>query len=112
MSQSFWETGETVKETQAPEESAEAPETGSLAVSANDFRALEERIMRAVELVHEARRARAAAEERAAKAEAALREQAPQVERLQAEVDRMKSERVEVRERAERLLTQLDALEL
>ena len=112
MSQSFWETGETEKETQAPAASIEAAENGSLAVSANDFAALEERIMRAVELVHEARRARAAAEERAAKAEAALREQAPLVERLQAEVDRMKSERIEVRERAERLLTQLDALEL
>jgi hypothetical protein len=112
MSQSFWEAGETEKATLAPAESIEAAETGSLAVSANDFAALEERILRAVELVQEARRARAAAEERAAKAEAALQEQGPQFERLQAELDRMKAERVEVRERAERLLNRLDALEL
>jgi len=118
MSQSFWETGEAEKETHSPAENV-AAETGPLTVSAGDFAALEERIVRAVELVNQARRARAAAEERAAKAEAELREQAPQLERsqseidrLQAEVARMKAERVEVQGRLEKLLKQLDALEL
>ena len=112
MSQSFWETGETEKEMQAPAGGVAAAEAGTLTVSADDFAALEERIVRTVELVNQARRARAAAEERAAKAEADLREQAPLVKRLQAEVDRMKAERVEVQERVEKLLKQLDALEL
>ena len=112
MTQSFWETGEAEKETRAPEEGGSAAEARSLTVSADDFAALEERIVRAVELVNQARRARAAAEERAAKAEAELREQAPLLERLQAEVDRMKAERSEVQGRVEKLLNQMDSLEL
>ena len=112
MSQSFWETGEAEKETHAPNEGMAAAEAGSLTVSADDFAALEERIVRAVELVNQARRARAAAEERAARAEAELREQAPLLEQLQAEVGRMKAERAEVQGRVEKLLNQMDALEL
>ncbi len=112
MSQSFWDTGEAEKETQAPAEGATATDASPLSVSADDFAALEERIVRMVDVVHQARQARAAAEERAAKAEAELGEQAPLLERLQAEVERMKIERVEVRERVDKLLKQLDALEL
>ena len=119
MSQSFWETEETEKKTNAPAEGVTVAESGPLTVSADDFAALEERIVRMVEVVHQARQARAEAEERAAKAEAELREQAPllersqaEVHRLQAEVDRMNSERVEVRGRVEKLAKQLDALEL
>ena len=55
---------------------------------------------------------RAEAEERAAKAEAQLREQAPLVEQLQKEVNALRAERDHVRQRVERLLAQLDALEL
>ena len=91
-------------------EPAAAPET--LAMSANDFAALEERILRAVNLVKRERQARTAVEERAAKAEAQLREQAPQVEQLQNEVNALRAERDQVRQRMERLLAQLDALEL
>jgi hypothetical protein len=86
------------------------PET--LALSVDEFTALEERILRAVDLVKRERLARAAADERAAQAEAQWLEQVPQVDRLQAEVHTLRSERDQVRQRVERLLSQLDALEL
>ena len=87
-------------------------EPAALALSANDFSALEERVVRAVELVKRERQARAAAEERAAKAEAQLTEQAPVVEQLKQEVRSLRTERDQVRQRVERLLSQLDSLEL
>ena len=117
MSQSFWES-DVAEETQSEMvQQAEAPV--ALSVSVDDFAALEERILRAVNLVKQERQARAAAEAgvaqaeaRAAQAEAELRNQAPLMERLQAELKSLKAERDHVRERVERLLKQLDALEL
>jgi hypothetical protein len=97
---------------QEPEALEPAAEAGSLALSVDDFSALEERILRAVDLVKRERLARAAAEERATKAEAQLSEQAPLVDHLQKEVKVLHSERDQVRQRVERLLSQLDALEL
>jgi hypothetical protein len=97
-------------ETKQPDEPTAAPET--LALSANDFSALEERILRAVNMVKRERQARAEVEERAAKAEAQLKEKAPLAEQLQNEVTALRAERDQVRQRVERLLTQLDALEL
>jgi len=94
------------------EQQAGHEEPVALAVSADDFSALEERIVRAVNLVKRARAAHAAAEERAAQAEVRLREQAPLVEQLQQEVNALRAERDQVRQRVERLLAQLDALEL
>ncbi|MGA3034133.1 MAG: hypothetical protein ABSD70_12665 [Terracidiphilus sp.] len=85
---------------------------GALTVSADDFSALEERIHRAVELIKHEREARAAAEERATSAEAQLRIQSPQMEQLQDEINTLRTERDRVRQRVERLLSQLDALEL
>lgn len=122
-------------------------EPGTLAVSLNDFSALEERVLRAVDLVKKERQdrnaaeARAAqseeravqnadhavqaearavqseerakhAEERAAHAEAKLREQTPVVEGIQSEVKALRTERDHVRQRVEKLLEQLDGLEL
>jgi len=78
----------------------------------NDFSALEERVLRTVEVVRRERHARAAAEERAARAESQLHEQVPIVEQLEKEVSLLRAERDHVRERVERLLAQLDALEL
>jgi chromosome segregation ATPase len=69
MSESFWESGAAV-EAQPQADSQERPaEPGSLAVSADDFSALEERILRAVEMVRHEREVRTAAESRAAQAE-------------------------------------------
>jgi hypothetical protein len=131
MSQSFWET-DVAEETQ-PEVEQKADAVVALSVSADDFAALEERILRAVSLVKQERQARIAAEAsgaqsearaeqvqiraaqveaRAAEAEAALHHQAPVMERLQAEIKSLKAERDHVRERVERLLKQLDILEL
>lgn len=99
-------------ESQEPVVHAPAAEPANLALSVDDFSALEDRILRAVNLVKRERQARAEAEERAAKAEALLGEQAPLVERLQKDLNVLRSERDMVRQRVEKLLTQLDALEL
>jgi len=56
--------------------------------------------------------ARAAAEERATQAEARLNEQSSSTEQLQKEVASLRSERDHIRQRVEKLLSQLDALEL
>jgi hypothetical protein len=112
MSESLWKSDE-VEETQQERPAAEpVAESGALALSGDDFSALEERILRAVDVVKRERQARAAAEERATAAESQLREQAPLAEHLQKEVSALHAERDDVRERVERLLSQLDALEL
>lgn len=84
----------------------------ALTVSADDFSALEDRIVRAVEVVKREKQARIAAEERAHKAESELRLVTPRIEALEREIDVLKNERDHVRTRVERLLTQLDALQL
>jgi hypothetical protein len=111
MTESFWKS-EAVEEAEPEEPVAEPAESSALTLSVDEFSALEERIVRAVNLVKRERQARAAAEECAAKAEAQLREQAPLAENLQKEVSALRGERDHVRQRVERLLSQLDALEL
>jgi FtsZ-binding cell division protein ZapB len=118
MSEFAWDS-KTVDEPEArqPDEpEAEQPKPAAaaetLALSAKEFSALEERILRAVDMVKRERQARMAVEERAAKAEAQLREQAPLAEQLRNEVNALRAERDQVRQRMERLLAQLDALEL
>ncbi|WP_263349913.1 hypothetical protein [Acidicapsa acidisoli] len=91
---------------------AEADSQPLSVLSVDDFAALEERVFRAVNLVRNERQARAAAEERAVALEAQLAVEHPAVERLQQEVDSLRIEREQVRQRVERLLSQLDALEL
>jgi hypothetical protein len=97
---------------QAPSLVVEAEPEPMTVLTVDDFAALEERVFRAVNLVRSERLARAAAEERASALEAQLREQLPSIERLQHEVDSLRIEREQVRQRVERLLSQLDALEL
>lgn len=112
-------------------EQATAPP--ALTVSAGDFAALEERVLRAVALVKQERQARLAAEARAAEAEARLAqaedrvgqaearmakaearvgEQAPRIGQMEAELATLQTERDQVRQRVERLLEQLDAIEI
>ena len=122
MTEFAWDTA--VNDDQSPElelepqeheerqEQEEPEEPATLTLSTNDFSALEERVLRTVELVRRERHARAAAEERATRAEAQLREQAPLVDQLEKEVSLLRAERDHVRERVERLLAQLDVLEL
>jgi len=118
MLHSFWDSdaveGAPHEEQLQPEERPQdaGAEPGTLAVSADEFSGLEDRILRAVQLVKRERAARVAAEERAAQAEAQLREQAPKTEELEQELNALRAEHDHVRERVERLLAQLDALEL
>lgn len=124
MSESMWKS-EVVEEGQPEERAAEQTaehvaedpaepreESSDLTLSVDEFSALEERIQRTVNLVKQERQARVAAEERASEAEALISKHAPLVERLEAEIQTLRTERGHVRQRVERLLAQLDALEL
>ena len=92
---------------------ATATEAESMTVlTVDDFAALEERILRAVDLVRRERQARLTAEERTAALEVEVQAQIPAIERLEQEVDSLRAEREQVRQRVERLLGQLDAMEL
>ena len=123
MSETFWESDaavETVNETAVEDQLQQAHEEApALAVSADDFAAIEERILRAAELVKRERQARAAAEAHSAElearvtqAEAQVQAQSPLMEQLQNELNELRAEREQVRQRVERLLKQLDTLEL
>lgn len=116
MSESLWQS-DVVEEAQpetpaADQVAAPEAESSALTVSADDFSALEERILRAVNVVKQERQVRAEAEKRADAAEAKLRDAVPLAENLQKEVSSLRAEREQVRQRVERLLSQLDALEL
>jgi len=111
MTQTFWDS-EVAEESKQKAQMEPGSESATLALSADDFSALEERIVRAVELVKRERLARAEAEERAAKAEADLESQTPLIGQLQQQIHTLRTERDHVRQRVERLLSQLDALEL
>jgi phage shock protein A len=161
MMETFWEQGVAVEN--QPETALKEPvaEPGSLVVSADDFTALEERVLHAVELLKQERGARVradaraaqseeratqteerarqaeeratqaeeragrneefirqaedrirGAEERATLAESQLHEQIPVLEQMQTELKSHRTERDQVRQRVERLLKQLDGLEL
>ena len=123
MSETFWESDtavETVNEAASEFQPQQSPaEPATLAVSAGDFAALEERIRRAVEVVKRERQARAGAEARSAElearvtqAEAQMQAQSALTEQLQNELNALRGEREHVRQRVERLLKQLDTLEL
>ena len=108
-------------------------ESGALAVSVDDFSALEDRVRRTVDVVKRERHARIAAEARATElesraiqaearqadiearavqAEAHAQSQSTEHEKLQSELSALRAERDQVRQRVEGLLAQLDALEL
>lgn len=145
----FWESQatETATEMPAVQPQAAHEEAAALAVSVDDFSALEERVRRTVGLVKREREARAAAEHRAmelearavqaearhaelemratnaearhadlearaAQAEAQIHAQSPKVEQLESELKALHAEREQVRQRVDRLLKELDALEL
>jgi len=92
--------------------SEQGDEPGTLALSTDEFAALEERVLRAVNLVKRERLARTEAEERAAAAETKLNEQTETVDNLQKEVGGLRAEREAVKQRVDRILSQLDALEI
>lgn len=85
-------------------------ETPELALSADDFASLEERVLRTVELLKSERVARSEAEGRAEELRQNLESQTAELLRVEAELDAFKKEREMVRGRVERLLKQLDEL--
>jgi hypothetical protein len=93
-------------------ESHDPNHQGNLALSSADFSALEERVARAIGVLKTERQARAAAEQRANDLEAQLSEQRDQAKLLQEEIRSLNLERDQVRQRVEKLLSQLDSLEL
>jgi chromosome segregation ATPase len=99
---------EVAEETQ-PEQGGQ---TGTLAMSADEFAALEERVLRAVNLVKRERLARAEAEDRANAAEAKIGQHAETIDNLQKEIGDLRAEREAVKQRVDRILSQLDALEV
>jgi hypothetical protein len=109
MSQTFFEPEVAEERKEGTKAIHSSVEPAALTLSVDDFSALEERVVRALK---RERLARAAAEERAVKAEAQLAEQGPAADQLKQEVRSLRAERDQVRQRVERLLAQLDALEL
>ena len=101
--------GNEVAEEVRPEQ---AGEPGTLAMSAGDFAALEERVLRAVNLVKRERMARSEAELRAVAAEEKVSEQIEAIENLNKEIGALRAEREAVKQRVDRVLSQLDALEV
>jgi FtsZ-binding cell division protein ZapB len=112
MSEFAWNTADN-HDAEPDEKPRQQPaEAATLTLSADDFSALEERVLRAVEVVRRERHARVASEERVTVAEARVHEGAAHLEQLEKEISALRAERDQVRERVERLLGQLDALEL
>jgi septal ring factor EnvC (AmiA/AmiB activator) len=111
MSQTFFDA-EVVQEQLTEDQNKPSPDPGALTLSVDDFSALEERVVRTVELVKRERQARTTAEERAAKAETQVAEQTTAADQMKIEIRSLRTEREQVRQRVERLLAQLDALEL
>lgn len=120
MSETLWQTeaavesgpeGDEMKpEVNMSEEAVQEPR--ALSVSVNDFAGLEERVLRAVALVKQERQARTVAEQRAERAESSLNDLNQKNEQMQNELNALRAEREQVKTRVDRLLEQLDTLEL
>ncbi|QNI31386.1 hypothetical protein H7849_20240 [Alloacidobacterium dinghuense] len=81
-----------------------------LPISADDFNALEQRVLRTVELLKQEREARAMAEQNANTLQQLLDEQSAQLTKVQEQVKAFEQERETVRQRVERLLNQLEEI--
>lgn len=81
-----------------------------LPTATDDFSALEERIVRAVELVKHERAARAEAEKNASRLQSLLDAQAGLLEQAKEQMRTLEREREQVRLRVERLLKQIDEI--
>jgi len=95
---------------------------GTGPITIGDFAALEDRVLRAVHLVRRERQARLAAEQNAETLQGRVlaleselsqsQDFSAQLDQLQLEIQALRGEREQVRQRVERLLGQLDALEI
>ena len=85
-------------------------EEAEVTTNADDFSALEERVVRAVEVVKQERAARAQAEQNAGRLQSLVDTQAGQLEQAKEQVRTLEKEREQVRQRVERLLKQIDEI--
>lgn len=85
-------------------------EEAELPMATDDFSALEERVVRAVEVVKRERAARAEAEQNAARLQSLLDSQAALLEQSKDQLRSLERERDQVRQRVERLLKQIDEI--
>jgi len=89
--------------------SANAVETPAQAATA-DFHALEQKVMRTIELLKTAREAQANAERDASRLREQLSQREEEVDTMRSELVALRKERQEVRTRVEKMLTQIDSL--
>jgi chromosome segregation ATPase len=78
--------------------------------STADFKSLEEKVLRTIELLKSAREARAVAERDVARVREQLNEREEEVETMRHELVTLRREREEVRSRVEKMLEQIEAL--
>jgi uncharacterized coiled-coil DUF342 family protein len=83
---------------------------GNAAISADEFRALEEKVLRAVEMIRSERDARLAAEAEAKNLRTQLEAHTSKTSESDTELMRLREERDSVRQRVEKMLQQLDEL--
>jgi hypothetical protein len=81
-----------------------------IAPSTADFKSLEEKILRTIELLKSAREAKAVAERDAARLREQLNEREEEIESTRHELVSLRREREEVRTRVEKMLGQIEAL--
>lgn len=87
--------------------------TAAATISADEFAALEQKVLRAVEIIRSEREARAAVEAQLADANnelASLKEQLAAADAVSKEVEALTRERESVRQRVEKMLAQMDEL--
>ena len=82
-----------------------------IAPATADFKSLEEKILRTIELLKSARDAKAVAERDAARLREQLNEREEEVDTMREELVGLRREREEVRTRVEKMLGQIEALE-
>jgi septal ring factor EnvC (AmiA/AmiB activator) len=81
-----------------------------MTMAADDFQALEERVLRTVELLKGERELRFSVEQHASRLTHRIEEQAAQVAQLEEQLSGLQKERDAVRQRIERLLKQIEEL--
>ena len=83
-----------------------------LAPSTADFKSLEEKILRTIELLKSARDGKAVAERDSARLRQALNEREEEIDTMRQELVSLRREREEVRTRVEKMLNQIESLAL
>ncbi|MEO6803487.1 MAG: hypothetical protein ABI197_09630 [Granulicella sp.] len=79
-------------------------------ISVDEFQALEQKVLRAVEIVKREREARAAAEAEVASLREQLSTQSGLTDETNTELQALQKERSDVRQRVEKMLAQMDEL--